>query len=310
METLSSDESTPKTTPPPTRTKTIPPPALLRTECLPDPPMLTGKRKDLPLFITKLRYKLRGNADRYPDERSKLIYAHSRLKRDPPTLVDPLMNSDITNVERFILLLQATYGDTNKELSVWSRLDNLKQGKKGFLARFADFRRLIADTGLIEAAQINQLRRSLSDELRRAIVGVKIPHELNDYANLIALYDNDLRYLPKNHPHHEASRRECTRRDPNAMEIDTCNYAPLESAERQNRIKDVSCFTCGKKDHISRNCAVRLPQIRAQSSSNTVKHRIQPSGPPPPIFCLRLRLVYNYARESFSTREMLVHLVP
>jgi hypothetical protein len=247
-----------------------------RTKRLPDPPMFTGKRKDLPLFITKLRYKLRGNADWYPDEQSKLIYAHSRLERDPATLVDPLMDCDITNVEGLILFLQATYGDPNRELSAWSRLDNLKQGKKSFLAHFANFRRLIADTGLNEAAQINQLRRSLSDEIRRAMIGVKIPHKLNDYANLIALYDNDLRYLPKNHSHHEASRREYTRRDPDAMEIDTSNYAPLGSAERQKRIKDGSCFKCGKKDHISRNCAVPLPQIRAQSSSpllNTVSNR-------------------------------------
>jgi hypothetical protein len=52
VETQSSDESTPKTTPPPTRTETIPPPALLRTECLPDPPMFTAKTKDLPLFVS------------------------------------------------------------------------------------------------------------------------------------------------------------------------------------------------------------------------------------------------------------------
>jgi hypothetical protein len=120
------------------------------------------------------------------------------------------MDCDITNVEGLILFLQATYGDPNRELSAWSRLDNLKQGKKSFLAHFADFRRLIADTGLNEAAQINQLCRSLSDEIRRAMIGVKIPHKLNNYANLIALYDNDLRYLPKNHSHHEASRREYT----------------------------------------------------------------------------------------------------
>ncbi|KAI2475268.1 hypothetical protein Ptr902_13306 [Pyrenophora tritici-repentis] len=156
--------SPPPQTTPLSPTQTTPPLASRRTERLPDPPMFTGKRKDLPLFLTKL---------------------HS------------LINSDITTAEGLMLFLQATYGDPNKELSAWSKLDNLKQGKKKtFLSHFAEFRRLIGDTGLNEAAQISQLRRSLSDELRHAMVGVKIPQNLNEYANLISLYDNDLRHLP------------------------------------------------------------------------------------------------------------------
>ncbi|KAI1663558.1 Gag [Pyrenophora tritici-repentis] len=189
--------SPPPQTTPLSPTQTTPPLASRRTERLPDPPMFTGKRKDLPLFLTKLRFKLRGNADRYPDEESKLIYAHSRLEHDPATLVDSLINSDITTAEGLMLFLQATYGDPNKELSAWSKLDNLKQGKKKiFLSHFAEFRRLIGDTSLNKAAQISQLRRSLSNKLRHAMVGVKIPQNLNEYANLISLYDNDLRHLP------------------------------------------------------------------------------------------------------------------
>jgi hypothetical protein len=52
-----------------------------------------------------------------------------------------------------MLFLQATYSDLNKELLAWSKLDNLKQGRKRtFLSYFAEFRQLIADTGLNEAA--------------------------------------------------------------------------------------------------------------------------------------------------------------
>jgi hypothetical protein len=117
MSPASQTPASPTTPPTPVQPCT---PAPLRSERLPDPPTFTGKRKDLPLFITKLRYKLCGNADRYPDEQAKLIYAHSRLERDPATLVDPLMDSDIKNIDQLILFLQATYGDPNKELSAWS----------------------------------------------------------------------------------------------------------------------------------------------------------------------------------------------
>ena len=45
----------------------------------PDPPMFTGKKKYLLLFLTQLELKLRGNSDRFPDEASRVIYAHSCL---------------------------------------------------------------------------------------------------------------------------------------------------------------------------------------------------------------------------------------
>jgi hypothetical protein len=246
----------------PHTTRTPPEPTPIRSERLPDPPAFSGKKKDLPLFLTKLRYKLKGNADRFPNEESRLIYAHSRLERDPATLVDPLMDKDITTVEQLVQFLEATYGDPNRELTAWSRLDNLKQGKKNFLSHFADFRRLVADTNLNEGAQINQLRRSLSDELRRAMVGVLIPRSINDYANLIALYDNDLRYLP-------ITRNPTIPKQqyPVDMEIDL-NYAPAGSKEREDRRKKGLCFKCAQHGHISRDCSVPLPQTRASYYPN------------------------------------------
>lgn len=237
----------------------------MRSERLPDPPAFSGKKKDLPLFLTKLRYKLKGNANRFPTKESRLIYAHSRLKHDPATLIDPLIGKDIVTVDRLIQFLEATYGDPNRELTAWSRLDNLKQGKRTFLSHFAEFRRLVADTNLNEGAQINQLRRSLSDELRRAMVGVPIPQSLNDYANLISLYDNDLRYLPI--ARMTASTKQT--RYPVEMELDVSDYAPKGSNERKKRISEGRCFKCNKKGHISANCPVPLPQqrVRAHSAS-------------------------------------------
>ncbi|KAF2134350.1 hypothetical protein P153DRAFT_274853, partial [Dothidotthia symphoricarpi CBS 119687] len=94
-----------------------------RSERLPDPPAFNNKTKDLSLFLRKLRYKLEGNVDHFPEERSQLIYAHSRLERDPATLIDPLIGEDICT-----------------------------QGKKSFLSHFAELRRPVADTNLKEEA--------------------------------------------------------------------------------------------------------------------------------------------------------------
>jgi hypothetical protein len=223
------------------------------SERLPDPPMFTGKKKDLSLFLTKLRLKLRGNADRFPDEASRVIYAHSRLDADPATLINPLMESDITSVDKMIQFLEATYGDPNKELTAWSRLDNLKQGKKNFTSHFANFRHIIADANLNESAQISQLRRTLSDNIREKMAGVEIPDTLDGYANLIQRYDNDLRYLPSGRSVVSSK----TTRYPVEMEIDAAGssaYAPKHSAERQKRVKEGRCFKCGEKGHISTHC--------------------------------------------------------
>lgn len=223
------------------------------SERLPDPPMFTGKKKELSLFLTKLRLKLRGNADRFPDEASRLIYAHSRLDSDPATLINPLMESDITSVDHLIRFLEATYGDPNKELTAWSKLDNLKQGKKNFTSHFANFRNIIADANLNESAQISQLRRTLSENIREKMAGVEIPSTLDEYANLIQRYDNDLRYLPSG----RSVVSPKTMRYPVEMEIDAAGgpaYAPKHSAERQKRIKEGRCFKCGEKGHISTQC--------------------------------------------------------
>ena len=275
----------------PQNTPTISPPPSAKSDRLPDPPMFSGKRRDLPTFIRKLRYKLEGNADRYPSERARLLYAHSRLERDPVTLIDPLMDKDISTVDQLVSFLQATYGDPNKEITAWSKLDNLKQGKRSFLTHFAEFRRLVADTELNEAGMISHLRRTLSDDLRRAMIGIVIPSTLNEYANLISTYDNDLRYLPIT----RSSQPYAHRKAPEAMEIDATDYAPLHSAERQRRIQEGRCFKCGHKGHISRDCSVPLPQIRARSSS--------PSNRTNPGHHFRRRSVASSATNSSRSRS-------
>ena len=73
------------------------------------------------------------------------------------------------------------------------------------------------------------------------MVGIPVLHNLNEYANLILLYDNDLRYLPPQHAL-RPSYATAAKRDPDAMEIDLSNYAPVSSAEQQKQIKNSTCF--------------------------------------------------------------------
>jgi hypothetical protein len=248
-----------------------------RSEKLPDPPMFTGKSKDLRGFLVKLRAKLEMNADRFPTPRAQFLYAYSLLGGDAADIVEPLLDRDIGSVNQLIGFLETTYGDPNRRATAQAKLSKLKQ-KGSFNAHFSEFRRLAADAGFNESALVVQLKNSLTDELQRAMAGQTIPDSLNDYANLIARFDNDLRYLPKLKtyasaasppPRTEKPQYEQTRKHPDAMEIDSASgYAPKGSSERQRRIREGLCFKCGSKNHISPQCKAPIPRsIRASSSS-------------------------------------------
>jgi hypothetical protein len=106
------------------------------------------------------------------------------------------MDKDICTVEQFIAFLEATYGNLNKELTALSKLSNLKQGKQSFTAYFAEFRQLASNTRLNEIGLIASLCNSLSIDLQRAIVGELLPSNLNEYANLVTTYNNNMQFLP------------------------------------------------------------------------------------------------------------------
>ena len=232
-----------------------------RSDRLPDPPIFKGKRADLPGFLFKLSYKLEGNADRYPTPRSEFLYACSLLEGDAAELVRPLLDKDIGSLPQLVSFLESTYGDPNRKATAQTRLANLKQGKRGFLSHFAEFRRLAVEAGLNEDAQILQLRVSLNPELQKSMVGCQVPDTITAYANVIATYDNDLRFLRSSN---NAPRR--TAHHPNTIEINKLDYTPAGSAERERRRQKGLCFKCGSNKHISPNCKESIPNADRRPS--------------------------------------------
>lgn len=250
-------------TSPPQRVELEPEPVPRSTrqlsEKLPDPEPFTGRRKTLTTFLLELRFKLEGNADRYNTPRSQFLYAVSRIKKEAADLIHPLLDKELGTLSQLLEFLEATYGDPYKKSNAQARLEKLEQGKKSFLNHFAEFRRHAADADLNESAQIMQLRRSLSKDLKRAMVGEPIPDTLNAYANQILAYDNDLRYLDYKPSASTTYRPRHERHE--AMDLDqvSTGYAPKDSAERERRKKLGLCFKCGSSKHISPNCTTPLP---------------------------------------------------
>jgi hypothetical protein len=265
-----------------TNTSNSDPPAapapLAKSERLPDPEKFTGKRNELRPFLAQLRNKLEGNADRYPSERDRLRYALSRLAGDAAITVEPF---EPTSVTTLVNILEASYGDPNRQATAQQKLNRMTQGDQSFPTYFAKFHQYSKETGWNDAAQINHLVESLNPELKRTLVGVTLPKRLDDCANLINRHYNDLQRLqPRKTTTGTATRSPTdaptrTKKDHDAMDLDagTRGYAPKNSAERQKRIREGRCFKCGSKAHLSPNCSALVPR------ASLVETGSRPSSP-------------------------------
>ena len=241
-----------------------------RSEKLPDPPVFTGKRRELRSFLSRLRNKLTGNADRYPTEANRLYYALSRLGGDAADLVEPLQPN---SVQSLVVLLEATYGDPNRQATAQRKINHMTQEKKSFPVYFSEFNRYAKETGWNDSVLVNSLIKSLSPELKTSLIGVDLPGALDACANVINKRYNDiLRLTPKSAPRYNTPRMSTKSssqpKHPDAMDIDTGNleYAPKGSDERERRIKYGLCFKCGSNTHLSSHCSVPLPQTHIRTT--------------------------------------------
>jgi hypothetical protein len=225
-----------------------------------DPEKFTGKRNDLLRFCQGLEVKLRGNADRYPDENSKLYYAWGLLDGDAATFMASIKPK---NFEQLIAALEASYGDPHREATARRKLQNLHQGKRGFTSYFAEFQRYANESGWGATALIDHLLASLNDELKNTMIGASLPDTLEETANVINRHYNDLlRYQPNTTQTRRTWTKDSTQRtlkDSDAMDLDNLNRNSRKntrrsSEERERFMKEGLCFSCGGKGHRVQDC--------------------------------------------------------
>jgi hypothetical protein len=287
--------------------------APIRSEKLPDPPVFTGKRRELRSFLSRLRNKLTGNADRYPTEANRLYYALSRLGGDAADLVEPLHPN---SVQSLVTLLEATYGDPNRQATAQRKINHMTQGTKSFPVYFSEFNRYAKETGWNDSALINSLIESLSPELKTSLIGVDLPGALDACANVINKRYNDiLRLTPKPaHRYNTTAPRTSTKsssqpKHPDAMDIDTgtLGYAPIGTSERERRIKLNLCFKCGSSSHFSNNCPVpfrkdlRTANANSRSPHRSSGHRPRSSSGSSPASSKHHSRGRSYNRRSMGT---------
>ena len=257
--------------------------------------MYDGKRKDLRPFITKLRVKLRMNADRYPTEENKVAYGMSRLTGRAARTADPFYrNGTLNTIGNFIALLEKTYDDASREHTAATKLENLRQRNREFTSFYSEFLGLAGELDWNETAKVAALRRAISDEIRNQLVGRDLPKTLPDFAQTCQRIDEDLRYnrqarsLKPSASHSKQTtkydrpmRSQSPADDP--MDIDTTrvrSYAPAGSQERKTRVTNGECFGCGQKGHIQKNCTIR-PYEKVRRFSASSPRSLSSRSPPP-----------------------------
>lgn len=252
------------------------------SERLPDITEFTGKRNQLPLWKAALANKLGGNHDRYPTELAKLTYARARIAGEPAVTLSRL-NHDFPTLQSLIAWLDKQYGDPNERVNAELKLRDLRQGNRPFWKFFTEFRTLASKAEAAEGAQYMLLKGAISPELQRLMITQTEADCLTDYVNTVAKIDEQLRFI------NGSSRTQHARtviRNPDAMDIDNLEYAPVGSVERERRLKKGLCFKCGSSKHISPDCKKTLPKrsdsARRSRSVNAVSPNTRSNTNSPP----------------------------
>jgi hypothetical protein len=268
-------EPTPLGTPSPEGTR--------RPGKLPDPPLFDGSSKDGPTFenwLIQVKNKLRGNADSYPTEDLKIIYAAGRVSGNALALISPRLEATSRHaydtVDELYEHLYELYGDPNKERNARQAFKHLTMQKgQTFQEFYAMFLRYVAD-GNVSA-------RDLKDELND-----KLMWKLQE---AVATYYNDPTVTTTQLARHcttvdQQIRARFEKRDQTTKRPEDSDKASSKATPRsKTSTKPASdertsaapkkgpnpaepkCYNCSEVGHISRDClkppTERTKQIRA-----------------------------------------------
>ena len=264
----------------------------------PDPPIYTGDRATLEQFITKLKFKLKDNADWYPSEAAKVRYAYGRLEGKAGDQIHPRMNENssthIKDIEELVAALRLSFGDADKQNTAQQYILKLRQTNKPFSEYLSLFLSKAGDTGFDEETQKFHLQNGLCQELSNHLVGVRV-HKLsfNELVEECQFRDTRDRQhrerFSKSGPKithsvttstaapavhvHTSTNDGNTAMD--LSKIGSKPRGPLTSEEKQRRRDHQLCLYCGEPGHHAANCE--------KKPSNRTNIRTVTSAPTAPV---------------------------
>lgn len=200
-----------------------------RSEKLPDIDKYNGEVDKLDAWEQALIQRMNGNADRYPTERSKIVYAESRLAIAEKA--HNLMNRYrvdglcvLTSFEDWCRKLRQTCGNRFEEEDARLYLrDTLKQGSMSFDEYYNLFVQKKNRSNMEEASLIDAMKTNVNYATQAAAIAWRkpdgsLPSSFQDHVDMWSTVDWHLRQIKHRHPRatNVAASSTPTRRTPNA----------------------------------------------------------------------------------------------
>jgi len=262
--------------------------ARIKPADIPDPDTFDGKRDDLRIFITMLRLKVEGNADRFPNIQHQLRYAFSFLRGAAYNTLEPYVRNneiDFEDLDGFIQALETAFGDPDRAHTAQRDLERLQQENREFTQHRADFQRSISIVQYDGRARRHALERGLNREVNDTLVLQDTPPDETRGKFVVQINRFDDRV-------HTRAQEQCGTHNPTAPRAPQapCPPAPtptppqsttdvgaqpgptnlnagrqrISQAERLRRIQQNLCNYCGGPGHFAMQCPVRPQHPQGQ----------------------------------------------
>ena len=155
-------------------------------------------RKELRGWKVQLALKIAGKPKAFSNEQKKLRYAVGCLKGVALAQLMPHCDEisgevKLNTLKDLVDLLDVAFGDQDRAATAKRELEKLKQRDREFSQYYAEFQRYVVDTKWNEDAQLDALRKGLSNELKDSIQHIEEPESMIEFVKMVSKRDSQLR---------------------------------------------------------------------------------------------------------------------
>jgi hypothetical protein len=253
---------------------------------IPDPPVLTdGKDPKFEPWLSRMRNKLKANADHYNTEELRMTYVENRVDGIAASHLSPRLRPDAVNpytsAEEMFKHLETIFMDPNKEANARREFRVLDmKPNESFPIFLTNFMRLANEAKVSESNFKKELYQRITWELKKLTMREWLDNAVSfeGYVTACTQFADQLQVINEERSRNQWNtkrtnssitasptstgtstrtdefRRERTlvaRSTPERLEV---LGTPIDSTEREKLMKDGRCFLCKDKGHIAPNC--------------------------------------------------------